>query len=100
MAGEADRPALIPAIPIDRFDGAPMRYALREGRPVLYSIGCNHRDDGGALGDRFGDPAKNNDAARRWCDPQNASRYRSGAWTSDWFIEGDWILWPPVMSRE
>lgn len=93
-------PSLIPAVPIDRFDGAPMRYALREGRPVLYSIGGNHRDDGGALGDRFGDPVEDNNAARRWCEPQNAARIRSGAWTSDWFVEGDWILWPPVLSRE
>lgn len=93
-------PALIPAIPIDRFDGAPMRYALREGRPVLYSIGCNHRDDGGVLADRFGDPVEDNNAARRWCEPQNAARHRSGAWPSNWFVEGDWILWPPVKSRQ
>lgn len=93
-------PSLIPAIPVDRFDGAPMRYALREGQPVLYSIGCNHRDDGGELANRFDDPRKNNDMARRWCELLSAAHYRSGASTSDWFVEGDWILWPPVKSRE
>jgi hypothetical protein len=93
-------PALLPTIPIDRFDGAPMRYVLREGRPVLYSIGTNHVDDGGIPAMALGNAERNLDGVRRWRSPEQAAWLRNHPGRDSSFVEGDWILWPPVMPRE
>jgi hypothetical protein len=53
----AFRDAGQPAVPIDPFDGKPMRLVLVEGKPVVYSVGKDGRDDGGLRdsdGDRHG----------------------------------------------
>lgn len=41
-------PEMMPSVPIDRFDGRPMRYQLSDAGPLLYSIGSDCIDDGGA----------------------------------------------------
>jgi len=71
-------PNFLPALPIDRFNGQPLRYRLTEEGPLLYSVGADRIDDGGAA------PVKEEDAQRVapfWfripADPMNA----------------DWILW-------
>lgn len=66
-------PALLPAVPMDRYTGKPMKYVLRDGRPLLYSVGVNTIDDGGVPG---GDRTRRN--------PDG----------SETIPEGDWILWP------
>ncbi len=40
-------PALIPAMPIDPFDGQPLRYRHTNDTYVVYSVGPDRRDDGG-----------------------------------------------------
>lgn len=40
-------PGLLPAVPLDRFDGNPLKYKLLDGHPLLYSVGQNRLDDGG-----------------------------------------------------
>jgi len=84
-------PRLLPAVPPDRFDGKPIKYKLVDGKPLLYSVGVNRIDDGGAL-----PPAKSrtqaNQTAKNWIAP-------SALPTSPLELEklrGDWILWPPV----
>lgn len=42
-------PRSLPAMPIDRYDGKPLRYALRDGRPVVYSVGSDRTDEGGVI---------------------------------------------------
>lgn len=42
-------------VPIDPYDGAPLRYALVEGKPTIYSIGKDLKDDGGRIDAKFGD---------------------------------------------
>jgi len=72
-------PAFLPAAPVDRCDGRPMRYALVEGRPVVYSIGPDGDDDGGAA------PATD--------DPVRGAASLlviKGSSAPD----GDWVLWP------
>jgi hypothetical protein len=32
----------------DPFDGKPLKLAVRDGHPVLYSVGPDAKDDGGA----------------------------------------------------
>lgn len=40
-------PQLLPAVPLDRFDGKPLKYKLVDGKPLLYSVGQNRTDEGG-----------------------------------------------------
>jgi hypothetical protein len=62
-------PHLLPTVPVDRYDGQPLRYLVRDGSPVLYSIGMNRTDDGGL-------------------SQQDLDRVTRR-------MDGDWILWPP-----
>jgi len=80
-------PDLLPAVPVDRIDGQPLRYTVLDGRPILYSLGADRDDDGGqpaaaplqALPVEYGQLSS-----------KDVQRYRSA--NSD----GDWILWPPL----
>lgn len=40
-------PDLISSVPLDPFDGQPLRYLPRAGGFVVYSVGPNRKDDGG-----------------------------------------------------
>lgn len=62
-------PQLLPQVPLDRYDGQPLRYTVRDGSPVLYSIGMNRIDNGGM-------------------SQQDLDRVTRR-------MEGDWIFWPP-----
>jgi len=42
-------PDELPAIPLDPFDGQPMKYRVEAGDAIVYSIGKNRVDDGGQL---------------------------------------------------
>ncbi len=67
-------PTLLPSVPMDRYAGQPLKYVLRDGAPLLYSVGVNKVDDGGVPG---------GDRTRRMPDG------------SESIPKGDWILWPP-----
>ncbi len=77
-------PTRLPRVPEDQFDGAPIKYRLIDGRPLLYSVGADRDDDGGrpppgALG---------------------TERAMGAAWAptvrpSD--ADGDWVLWPRLI---
>jgi hypothetical protein len=73
-------PRWLPEIPVDCFDGQPLRYALRAGGPVIYSVGADTDDDGAAP------YAQTQAGARSW--PLMA--YGGNA------PDGDWIIWPPT----
>jgi len=45
-------PDLLPAVPQDPFDGAPLRMLTRDGAVILYSIGPDLADGGGMLGEQ------------------------------------------------
>ncbi len=59
-----------PAVRIDPFSGADFGYRLRDGEPVVYSVGINGRDDGG----------------------------RPPASGPAWASTGDRVFWPPAGS--
>jgi|GEM_PF-4351387 len=42
-------PEFLPAIPIDPYDGQPLKYDLNSNRYVVYSVGNNRQDDGGSV---------------------------------------------------
>lgn len=75
-------PGLLPSVPVDRYDGGPLKYALIDGHPVVYSVGANRVDDGGHA------PVVNGRSAsyesRRWSPPSQSKLY----------ADGDWVLWP------
>lgn len=73
-------PAMLPEIPPDRFDGRPLRFAPREDKPIVYSIGSDNTDDGGVL-------------------PPGVARTAPAAWRSSPdarppIVNADWILYP------
>jgi len=80
-------PAYLPAAPIDPFDGKPLRYMLVNGRPMLYSVGCDGKDDGG-VPPPPDDTSTANTTSRshvlNWRPPSTRGKCPSG----------DWVLWP------
>ncbi len=48
-------PEFLDEVPVDPFDGQPLRYIIRDGKPILYSVGMDQFDDGGQ-GDSDGEP--------------------------------------------
>jgi hypothetical protein len=79
-------PDLLPAVPLDRFDGQPLRYTLGDGRPIVYSVGMDRDDDGG----RPSDPPENAMYSFGPLNPADAAPHSSGSEN-----DGDWILFPP-----
>jgi hypothetical protein len=41
-------PEYLEAVPLDPFDGQPLRLVMKENRAVIYSVGPSMKDDGGA----------------------------------------------------
>jgi hypothetical protein len=103
-------PDLLPSVPPDRADGKPLRYAIRDGQAVVYSIGADWDDDGGRRA-ASPDSAMVIDFGKK---PPAAPKTESGEINDDWSEnrlempsvdseqversddDGDWILWPPV----
>ena len=87
-------PGLLPAVPLDRFNGKPLRYELRDGKPLLYSVGADYEDNGGA-------PSPNGAGLPgQWVprtDLEAMSPQARRAARLD--IKGDWILWPLAIDR-
>jgi hypothetical protein len=76
-------PALLPEIPIDRITGDPVKYRVINGKPIVYSVGVDHKDDGGRPPIVHGE--SENLAAARWPEPGQAGKPVS---------DGDWVLYP------
>jgi hypothetical protein len=75
-------PDLLPAVPSDRITGDPVKYRLVNGKPIVYSVGVDRKDDGGREPIVKGDP--DNLAAARW---------PNSGWPKT-PVDGDWILYP------
>lgn len=92
-------PAFLPAIPLDRFDGQPLRYArTADGRFKLWSVGSDLDDDSGAEPTwRPHQQFHSSDRpppADRWHGHDRINAVRaSGDWGN--IPDGDWILFPP-----
>ncbi len=78
---EALVPELLEAVPVDRFDGKPLKYALSEGEPTLYAIGPDGDDDQGR-------PLA--DDSKLW----------SPSARGDSSLDGDIVLYPPAFSLD
>lgn len=87
-------PRHLPAVPRDRFDGKPMRYTLRDGEPIVYSIGTDYDDDGGAAPvNHEGEPIPG--AAARWRPRSEVEQMQAHPDFAHSIPDGDWILYPP-----
>lgn len=74
-------PEYLDAVPLDRFDGAPLRYEVRAGQPLLWSVGSNRTDERGEI-PAYADDA--DDAARFYVRPEEIAASAK---------PGDWIIW-------
>ena len=83
-------PDLLPALPLDMFDGKPLRYALIDGEPVIYSIGVDRKDDGGR-------PPRNpySHYTGEWRPMADVSSMLAASTGRD-TVDGDWVLYPPL----
>ncbi|MCG3122453.1 MAG: hypothetical protein GIKADHBN_00841 [Phycisphaerales bacterium] len=97
---ESLSPEYLPKVPVDPFDGRPLRYvpASATGGPVLYSIGADATDDGGVL-------PPTEEGRRRMSDLKLFARARKsgedGRLAASMLesVDGDWILWPADGNR-
>jgi hypothetical protein len=86
-------PRYLPAAPLDRFNGQPLRYQLVDGSPLIHSIGMDLDNDNGRLPDGK-DPDEANRKAREWHPPKVIEAMK--VTSSPELADGDWILWPPI----
>ncbi len=84
-------PKFLPSVPPDRYDGKPIKYKLVSGKPLLYSVGADRKDDGGRLPEGS-DHGKANRQAYEWWPANDVEVGLREKKIGD----GDWILWPPV----
>jgi hypothetical protein len=42
-------PEFLSSVPVDHWDGQPLRYAVRDGAAILWSVGPDRADDGGHM---------------------------------------------------
>jgi hypothetical protein len=73
-------PKFLPEVPVDRITGGPIHYRIVAGRPLLYSVGADRKDDEG----------------RYELNPQQAAYWDSNTENKP---KGDWILYPTVTER-
>lgn len=80
-------PRYLPQVPPDRFTGEPLRYALVDGKPRLWSVGADRNDDGGET------PAGVEGYESRWTPKAQAIQNEQ---MTPVRYDGDWLLWPLI----
>lgn len=83
-------PSFLESVPKDCLDGKPLRYVVREGMPMVYSIGTNRVDDGGRAASLFM-------TKREWIAPH---RIRDDARLNSSGLGWDLIYFPPSKAVE
>ncbi len=51
---QAAAECMLKTVPLDPYDGQPMRYAVVAGQPTIYSVGRDRNDHGGKIDEEFG----------------------------------------------
>lgn len=73
-------PHLLPCIPIDRYDGRPMRYKVVDGEALVYCLGVDCDDD-------HGQRPEDQRRTDNWIPVDRRNE------NSSLYVDGDWILW-------
>lgn len=89
-------PGMLPAVPPDYHNGRPLNYSLCDGVPVLYSVGTDLDDDGGAPPVKMNSNRDARESVTRWYHPAKLERR---PWRER-VPDGDWILFPPSYAIE
>ncbi|MFO0873855.1 MAG: hypothetical protein U0575_07770 [Phycisphaerales bacterium] len=86
-------PRFLASIPRDPYDGGTIRYALRDGRPLLWYVGGDRHDDGGrpASGDHVPDQIAAS-RAMRWVAPSAMRDPPAPGQPASAPVDGDWIV--------
>jgi len=89
-------PRLMPTVPVDQYDGQPLKYRLIDGQPILYSVGADRKDDGG----RVDSGPAGLRRATYWASPDAVEAARADpTWKAptqaNKVADGDFVLWPP-----
>ncbi len=81
-------PHYLPQVPLDRFNGKPLGYLVRSGKPVIYGVGSDMNDDGGK-------PLQRNSEGRLTVEggAQSIARWNLGV-PHENAVDADWILFP------
>lgn len=93
-------PDYLPDVPRDPVDGRPLRYMIRDDRPLLYSLGSDRDDDGGhwpmTQDDswRYEPQPEKPEAVTMVEDNESARWYIAGYEPIEDAPDGDWILFP------
>ncbi len=85
-------PSYLSEVPLDMFDGKPVRMGMRDGQWFIYSIGVDRKDDGGRI-------AVSREGRIQLVRPATwMSREELAALPANEVqaFDGDWILWPLV----
>ncbi len=87
---------LLTVDPIDAFTGDPLKYTIRDGLPLIYSVGDNRTDDGGMIRWGFTDPDVHGNQPRtqtwpEWWSSDEAAQHRASNPDQS---HGDWVLFP------
>ncbi len=77
-------PMYLSAPPTDHYDGTTLKYRLSGGRPIVYSVGCDGKDDGGAEPAPTQSGSSDKGPVMRWMPPSQRGKCPSG----------DWVFWP------
>ncbi len=69
-------PQFLALVPVDRVTGEPVHYRVADGKPIVYSVGQDRKDDGGR--------------------PHLDGYSHKPAWhlAGDMKVDGDWVLYP------
>lgn len=81
-------PTFLPRVPLDIFDGSPLKYQVRSGRPLLYSVGTDRKDDAGRS-----PSTRHTDGASTWYPPDDIDALLADPLRGPQ-IDGDWVLYP------
>lgn len=91
-------PEYLAELPLDPADGQVLRYAVREGRQLLYSLGADGDDDGGHWPMTEDDDWRYGRHPEKPAEPimiednHSASRFTDDA--DSYLVDGDWVLFP------
>jgi hypothetical protein len=99
-------PRYLPSVPLDMYDGAPIKYRVEGDSFVVYSIGNDYIDDGGRAAPEHTssrwfsrDESEQRIALAKSGDPETIKNTKRG-YRAPSIGDGDWVIFPPPQKIE